>query len=201
MLLDLPGTPGYSESEIFNPEKYLLYNDPFTGLLDSTLTGSEGEQYGVAARLLKYQKDQGEWSYIFETLHDLAAVLQLKAELGNRTRLVYKSRSKEALKALIADYDVLNRRLRHFHKTFQRQWFKENKPHGFDVMDIRLGGLIQRVTSCRERLKALLDDEITRIDELEETRLDYNGNETFFEGKPIEMNNWRRTVSANVVDW
>lgn len=35
-------------------------------------------------------------------------------------------------------------RLERFHDAYQAQWMQENKPHGFDVQDIRLGGLMQK---------------------------------------------------------
>ena len=48
---------------------------------------------------------------------------------------------------------------------YAKQWNIENKPTGFDVQDIRLGGLLRRTDSCRRRL---LDYTSGKIDEIPE---------------------------------
>ena len=50
---------------------------------------------------------------------------------------------------------------------------KENKPQGWEIQDARLGGLIRRIKTCRERLQKYLTGRIEKIDELEEEILDY----------------------------
>ena len=61
--------------------------------------------------------------------------------------------------------------VRAFHRACQKMWMTEKKPHGFDVQDIRLGGLMQRLESCKERLEEYLRGESTSIPELEEELL------------------------------
>jgi len=172
LLLDLPGTPGGVADKTFNAEKYLLYNDCFTGLFDSTIFGGENEQYAKCARCLGLLKKNEKWGYLFATEQALCEVLAIKAELGIKTRQVYDGKEKEALKALIEDYKKLQKRLKVFHRAYKNQWFTENKPHGFDVQDIRIGGLIARIGSCAERLQALYEGKINVIEELEEKQLD-----------------------------
>ena len=70
---------------------------------------------------------------------------------------------------------------------------------GFDVQDIRLGGLAARVKSCMERLQALYDGSITVIEELEEMPLDIYGNGEEYGHVPIVYNSWGQTVTANVL--
>ena len=50
------------------------------------------------------------------------------------------------------------------------------KPHGFEVQDMRLGGLMQRMRHCRERLERYLKGEETTLPELEIVLLDFWGN-------------------------
>lgn len=189
MLLDLPDTPNDVKGEIVNADKYLLYNDCFTGLLDSTIKGGENKQYAACARKLGLLKKNPQWGYLFATQQALCEVLAVKAELGVKTRQVYAAGNKEELKDLIAEYKILQKKLKYFHKAFQQQWFMDNKPHGFDVQDIRLGGLMTRVKSCEERLQALYEGKIDCIEELEEVQLDYG---------PI-IHRWSRMVTVNIV--
>ena len=45
---------------------------------------------------------------------------------------------------------------------------KNKKPQGFDVQDIRLGGLLQRIAHCQKRLDSYLRGAIMNLPELEE---------------------------------
>ena len=199
MQLDLTGTPVARADHIINTEKYALYNDCLTGLLDSTLTGEENAQFEACAQKLEPLKNDAQWGWLFESAWALCKALSIKADLGLKTHAVYASRDHEALTPLIEEYEALERVLEEFYYAYRRQWFRENKPHGFDIQDIRLGGLMWRVKSVKERLQALANGEISVIEELEETRLDFRGNGEQFEKKPISFNSWTGAVSANVV--
>ncbi len=201
MLLDLPGTPGGVSDRIVNPEKYLLYNDCFTGLLDSTVAGQENTQYSVCAEQFKRMTDDEEWGYLFTAAQTLCEVLSIKAELGVNTRKIYAAKNRSALKELITDYQELQEKLEVFYESYRTQWFTENKPHGFDVQDIRLGGLMMRIRSCRERLQMFLDGKIDVIEELEEKQLDFSGNGEVFRKEAVGFNNWPEIITANVMMW
>lgn len=45
--------------------------------------------------------------------------------------------------------------------------------HGFDVQEIRVGGLLQRLKSCKERLTLYLDGKVDEIEELNEKLVDF----------------------------
>ncbi len=201
MLLDLPGTAGVNKEKVYNPSKYLLYNDCFTGLLDSTIAGGEGEAYAAAAKRLKRVAKDTEWRPLFESQQMLCEVLAIKAELGVRTHEVYCSKDKEALLLLIKDYQLLLKKLDKFYRAFKAMWFSINKPHGFDIQEIRLTGLMGRVRGCMERLQDLADGKIDVIEELEEVQLDALGNGTEFSKKPINLNSWKQIVTTNVMSW
>ena len=63
------------------------------------------------------------------------------------------------------DYVKAYKAIEKFALAFEKQWNIENKPTGFDVQDIRLGGLLRRTDSCRRRL---LDYTSGKIDEIPE---------------------------------
>ena len=200
MLLDLTDSPNGKEcGYIINSEKYLLYNDPFLGLMDSTLRGDEEEHFlSCAKKLAQVPKDRA-FGYLFETQEALCRVLALKAGIGQRTRKAYERGDKEALTAVMDEYQVLEERLSIFYEAFRRQWYLENKGHGFDVQDIRLGGLMQRVRHCREMLLDYLAGRTDHIDELEEKLLDFDGNGGSFSNEPKFFNCWSENATANVL--
>ena len=76
---------------------------------------------------------------------------------------------KKELKKLIAKgYKPLIRQLETFYAAFKAQWYRENKPFGFEVQDVRIGGLIHRVRHCASDLGDLIKGKISSIPELEE---------------------------------
>ncbi len=178
MALDLPNCTGNKaldkegNERVQNPCKSLLYSDPFMGIFDKLVAQERAIPYGdYAARLKKIAKKAGVFEYIFDTASKLCLVLALKSELGVRTRRAYQSNSKDALKKLIKDYMQVEKRLVVFHGAFMALWHKENKPQGWEVQDIRLGGLLQRVRTCREKLQKFVKGKQGSIKELEEDLL------------------------------
>lgn len=196
MELELAGTKNGRSDVYCNPDKYLLYNDPFTGMMDKTVDPGEGAQFGACADRLEALASQPEWGYLFKSLGALCRLLEIKAELGVRTRAAYRAGDKGKLLLLTADYDETEKRLTAFYDAYQAQWMRENKPHGFDVQDLRLGGLLQRIRSCRARLETYCAGTLDRIDELEEDTLDF-----FDGGKRIAfpvITHWGVIATANV---
>jgi hypothetical protein len=104
-------------------------------------------------------------------MHALCELLAVKTTIGIRTREAYQAGEKEKLRDLLLDYDRILLWIDRFYTAFENQWMIENKPHGFDVHDIRIGGMRQRVWHCKERLEAYVAGEIKELPELEETIL------------------------------
>lgn len=196
MLLDMPQSPR-QKNLLYNPEKYLLFNDCFVGLLDSTIAGGENEKFASCSRQLSRMKHTPEWGYLFETLQALSDVLAIKAELGVKTRDVYHSKERERLQELILDYKKLQKRVQVFYNVYRRQWLKENKAHGFEVQDVRLGGLMCRIKNCTDRLQDLYDGKISIIDELEEKQLDYCGGGDKLTHELTLCAHWKLAVTVN----
>lgn len=202
MLIDLPGTPNEYPGDgidTFNPEKYLLYNDCFMGRYDSTVSMGDAASYALCAEKLESLTENREYGYLFAAMKALCEVLSIKADIGNKTRSAYLSGDRTALQALAEDYAVMIQKTEEFYVAFRRQWMTDNKPHGFDVQDVRIGGLICRMKHCRERLTEYLNGDLQRIEELEEPLLQYAGGGADFvpERVPRDLIRWRNTVSAN----
>lgn len=197
MLIDLPGTPTDCPDRC-NPEKYMLYNDCLMGLLDCTVTPADGDSYAACAARLEKMTNNPDFGVNFRTAKCLCDVLAVKYTLGVRTRAAYLAGDDgTALRALLPEYERLTGLLEAFYTAFEEQWMAENKPHAFEVSDVRLGGLIRRVEHCRKRIEQYLAGTLERIEELEEPVLDVNGGGEP-KGKPMCFNSWSRAVSANV---
>lgn len=196
--LDLIGTQNDSAEAIYNPEKYLLYCDPFMGQFDNRVKSGDAAGYADCAARLAVYADHAEYGYLFRSLRALCAFLSVKADLGIRTRVAYLSGDKKAAKALSTDYDAALERLDAFYAAYEQQWMHENKPQGFDVVDLRIGGQRQRLLHCRDRLLAYAEGRLDRIEELEEPVLDCCCEEKA-DGQATRAIFWHEIASANVI--
>lgn len=194
--LDLPNHI-YGEHTTVGSAAYCkqhLYNDLFLGIMDNTVDGeydAETVYRGYAEKFAKYAKESANYPFLFDSASALCSALEIKFDLGKRVRAAYAAGDKESLKK-IADCDIPEcvARVKKFHRAFRDQWYAVNKTYGFEVQDARLGGLILRLESCRERLVDYVDGKINSIAELDEPVLvnDKGG-----------MNEYARMITANVV--
>ena len=194
MLLDAPNRIENID-KVVNPSKYFLYADCFMSIFQNTEKAEYCEKFASIARKLKFaSKRAGEYAYLFDNLSSLCKLLSVKVNICTRTRDAYNSGDKVQLDTVIADYKKMIKLTKEFYKAFQNQWFIENKPHGFDIQDIRLGALVGRMQSCLERLEQYRDGKIANIPELEEKILPITD-------KIINYNSWRNNVSTNMFDF
>lgn len=172
MTLWLPDkVEGYALNCHVNQSKYQLYNDCLMGIFDEGgIWEGDSQHYAdVAVQLRAAKEKAGEYAYLFDTIIALCDVLEIKAELGIRTRKAYKAGDTAELRRIVEEYSEMIDRTETFYHAFRKQWYKENKPFGFEVQDIRLGGLIMRMKNCCNTLEEYLAGEISVIPELEET--------------------------------
>ena len=199
--LDAPNLVGGNKKGFNNPSRHMLYNDPFFGWLDSLAQDGVVDEYKKIARRLSLKAKQSKnFGYIFKNLSNLCKILAVKYDFGVRVRKAYKERNKQELQALSNDLSKIEKLIKSFYKSFNELWHKENKPHGFEVQDIRLGGLIQRVKACKQRLDGYLNGEIAKLEELEEVILDFWGNRDKYEKTTPCCQNWGGTVTANQIN-
>ncbi len=157
-----------------NPSKYMLYSDCFNDFLDYTVKEGAGAQYKEISKQLYALAGNEEFGYVFESAARLSDILQIKYELGLHTRRLYEAGDKDALRNLAQiDYHEVIVRLKAFIEAFRKQWMTDNKPHGFDVQELRLGGLMLRLKSCKQRILDYVSGELDKIEELDEKLLPF----------------------------
>lgn len=195
--LDLPNNVGVKDQN-YGPSKYMLYNDPFFGIYDCTVNESDANIYGGYAKQLTEYGKTSKYGYVFDTLAKLCEVLKTKYSLGIRTRNAYAKKDKKALSLLLADYDITISGVENFYSAFKKQWYIDNKPNGFEVQDIRLGGLIMRLKNCKQRLLDYIEGKENALSELEQPLLDVSGS-TEFSKKITVLNDWKTNVSVNII--
>ncbi len=187
-LLDHPATPA----------KYLLFNDPFERLLDCHMNRENvADEYAKRAEILLSKANDPCVGYALESLGLLCRVLANKSDLGWKLHEAYLADNKAELSRLANEtVPQIICDLKAFLESFRRQWYRENRPNGFIAQEIRIGGLLTRMESVKQRLNAYVSGEIEEIPELKDAPLPIIPNS---DGKYINFNRWSQTVSAGVL--
>ncbi len=165
--LDLPGGKHAKASS-----RYLLYNDPFMGIRDYRCGMEDGTFYKNLAEKIGSVEAEGVLKLMFDFYTRLADVLSVKATLGIRTREAYLSGDREKMATILPDYDKSVEKIQLMHQAFETLWYSVRKPHGFEVQESRLGGVMLRLSACKKRLEKWMQGELDRIPELEEPVLE-----------------------------
>ncbi len=105
----------------------------------------------------------------------LARVLALKCHLRDRLAAAYKAADRAELAALAGPgagsrMSRLRALAKELHETHRANWFGVYKPFGWEVLDLRYGGLRSRLETMQDRLGRYLDEgdaSVTRVEELE----------------------------------
>ena len=177
-MLDCPDKPDGKHRRIeTNPSRYLLYMDVLGGMFEKHTEPCYPDYY---ARYTKQLADAAQRSrhhgYMYDMLSKLCAVLEVKSRVGVDAQVAYKTGNRAALEQIAnRTLPELVERLDVFNLTVENRWMIEYKASGYDVLDNRLGGVRNRIITAMRRINQYLSGEIDRIEELEDTRLAFNG--------------------------
>ncbi|MBR6738030.1 MAG: beta-N-acetylhexosaminidase [Clostridia bacterium] len=196
--LDLPNSiaDNVKAKRPFGPSKYGFYGDLLSGYYDLYTPCGSGETYKkYAYRLKKHAKQSKNYGYLFEVECALCDFLSVKFELAKRLRKAYKENDLTELETICKDIKRAERKLDKFEKAFKTMWNNDYNPQGYDVQDIRIGALKQRLKTAGEKVRAYLDKKVLSVPELEETNLPLNN----WNDELLGLLKWKDIVSVNVI--
>lgn len=196
--LDLPNCIGKNakEKRPFGPSKYGFYSDILNGFYDLYTPDGSGELYKkYAVRLRKHAKNSKNYGYLFNTISTLCDFLSIKFELGKRLRKAYKDGDLSQLEIIYKDIKKAEIKLNKFESAFKKSWDENYHPQGYDVQDLRIGALKQRLKTARERVREYLDKKVNSIPELESK----NVRLVPWEDELLSPAKWKDIVSVNVI--
>jgi len=174
----LDEVPGVAEGNLkaSNPSKFLLYQDLLLPLFDANIAGLPlRNHYELqAASLHQYAAEEQQFPLLFMFYATLAVALAIKSEISLKIKATYDEGNKESMKQLVdQELAELENRLITVQDQHRQLWFAYNKPFGWEVIDIRYGGVIARLRSAKLRLNDWINGRINQVEELEQERLYY----------------------------
>ena len=197
MQLDAVAIPEEFPENTHHPdcvEKSALFNDPLLGIMNPIMEKHLAERYRRAAKALQ-QVPNSRFDYLFKTQFMLAKFLEIKALLSVRIKEAYLSGDKDTLQQIVhKDIPIAIQRLDNYIDALREQWHRINKPFGFEIQDIRLGGLRQRLFTTSLRLGDYLAGRLSNLEELEQPDLPYTSDD-----QSLWLNSWRKAATAGVI--
>jgi len=161
-----------------NDSKFLLWTDPLLGFLDKEMPPGN-DRFAPLARAL----DAKEGNFHLELPRRLAHVLALKGALHRDLRPAYRARDLKRLEEIVGrEIPALVEAVRALHRAHHTLWMKLYKPFGWEVLDLRYGGLLARLETTRETVARFLADPARPVAELDAEPLALGSKEDFHPG-------------------
>ncbi len=152
--------------------KHLLYSDGMASWLDWCIKPSFASEYAEKAKTL-HEVSENPFSYLFKSAALLCDVLTLKSTLALEIRAAYHGDDRSTLEEIAnTRIPATIKALENYLPAARAEWYEDNKTYGFDVVEMRIGGLKERLASIALTLKDYLNGKIDEIPQLEEHLLE-----------------------------
>ncbi len=186
ILLDADNFPQADNFKKKNPtkavavSKQILYQDILQGLFDRQYENIDlKHHYEKLLCDLSSAPVPHDLRELFDYHMQLIKVLHLKCDLGLKITNNYRKNDTDALRENICELNELLDEVSVLHEKLSVLWFKNNKPFGIDRIDLRFGGLKERIKRAQNRLNDYISGKICSIAELEEERLMFDDKQFF----------------------
>lgn len=189
----LPGlTPG--KDDTVNPVRQLLYEDPLMPLFERDFAGMILSEWyrALAMDYARYAAQNPAWADFLTFCRLLAEAVAARCALRECAPDIIRGGDRAAAGQLPALCDQAILAVERLAEGWQRLWMSNLKPNGYEVIDLRLGGVIQRLKSAKARFSAWAAGSLEHIPEMEEEKLPLLHRE---DGTFAQMNSWAQIAS------
>jgi hypothetical protein len=157
--------------------KQFIWQDVLFGLADEYLKNVPMSEYynKVTSDLKEFAKDIGKWSEFYEYTVQLGVVATQKCSIAENLQVAYKNNDTKYLTSCANElFPQLKLEIEKLHEIHKKQWFSTYKAFGWEVLDLRYGGLILRIQSSINRINDFLTGKVDNIEELEVEKIVFN---------------------------
>jgi hypothetical protein len=149
-----------------NISKWLLWDDPLIGLCEAHRDNKSFSQHykELANELFCYSAKDDRLRFPAQ----IAKVLSIKSDLRIKLVAAYLNKNINEMEVLLkTEIEPLLAEVTLLSEIHREMWLSTYKPFGLEVIDIRYGGLINRLKTLIVRIKNLIDGKILSIPEFE----------------------------------
>ena len=167
--------PGMKDnpSDPVNACKFMLYQDPLIQLFEADTAGyAMAEHFGsLVTRYARYALENPDYALLFDFYTALANALALKCVWHEQAGDAVRSCNREQAAALADGIPATVEALDTLRVVWRRLWESTNKPNGFEIIEVRMGGIAARMATAGEKMRAFALGQVDTIPELEEQAL------------------------------
>ena len=150
----------------------------------------------LGVRCADFTEDNPSWSDWFLFCQALAEALSARCALREKAPGIVRTGDRQAAKELLLLCDQAIAAMERLAEAWQCQWMEQHKPFGWEVIDLRLGGVIQRLKSAKARFSAFSLGTLDAIPELAEPKLPCLRSA---DGTFSQMNHWASIASPSAI--
>ena len=165
--------PEHPDGGVVSLSRPLLYNDPLMGNADVNFAMLNLSEYyrNCTLDIKSCEFKTTMFEAARESILALSVLLENKADFGIKLKSSYDSGNREELSDMCRECDEIIEKIEDLRKKHRAVWMKFCKSAGWEVHDIRYGGLKTRFETVKYKLKLYLSGEISEIEELSIPRL------------------------------
>ncbi len=152
----------------------LLYTDPLLDLYAENYKAYDLRDHyrKLAGELAAYAAQSPSCAVIFRAASVLAELMADKCVIARNLRSAYAAKDRETLERLAkTDLPALIRKTEALRAAWRELWFTFNKPFGYELLDVRFGGIAARLETAAVRMTDYLEGRVPGIEELEAEHL------------------------------
>lgn len=182
-----------------NTHKFLLYQDPLVQLYEKDMEEIDAAAHYTALTqtFSAHAAAHPAYELLFRFYAQLAQTLALKCDWHRRAGPCVRRNDRAQAGELAALALRVAEEVDALRLLWQQLWLSTNRPFGFEIIDLRLGGLCARMRSAAARMQAYADRTIDTIEELAAEPLPYI---TRPDGTLFGSYAWNEIVSACKID-
>lgn len=170
----LPGINDWSLRPV-NAAKFLLYQDPIVPLYDKDLEGVDTEAHYAAleADYARYREENPEFSLLLGFYEQLARTLKVKCAYHLRAGKTVRAGDREGARICAELARLAGEELETLREVWRELWYSTNRVYGFEIIDVRIGGVAARMESASQLMADFAAGKIDTIAPLAEEPLPY----------------------------
>lgn len=151
-----------------------LWQDILCGMFDHRLMEQPASMwYRQAAEQVRGHQCGAAFAPYQQLAEGVLALLTDKTFVAEHIIEAYRKKDRTAIRDIIARLRAVSEKAEQVRAIHRNIWMRENKPFGWETLDIRYGGLIARADTAIVRLEQWLEGKLTVLEELEEERLPF----------------------------
>ncbi len=170
----LPGINDWSLRPV-NASKFLLYQDPIVPLYDDDLKGVDTQNHYAQLELdyRRYQQENPEYDLLLGFYAQLARTLKYKCAFHLRAGTCIREGNRDSAALCAALAWATGQELEKLRQLWRDVWYHYNRIYGFEILDVRIGGVAARMESAARLMEDFADGRIDTIEPLAEEPLPY----------------------------